>query len=64
MSSRVVEDRTRSFHAQPLAIASELVGVLIVGSFRPRAIKPETERVCERLALAAGPAIHYFAAQF
>jgi len=63
VSSRATQDRARSFHAEPLAIADEMVGVLIVASPRPRGIGSEAQRVCERLAVAAGPAIHYFASR-
>jgi hypothetical protein len=44
-----------------LTIASEMVGILIIASTRPGGIGGEAERVCEELAVAAGPAIHYFA---
>ncbi|MDQ1552098.1 MAG: hypothetical protein QOD50_1520, partial [Actinomycetota bacterium] len=44
-----------------LTIADEMVGVIIIGSSRPNGIGPEAQRVCEELAVAAGPAIHYFA---
>jgi MerR family transcriptional regulator, heat shock protein HspR len=64
VSSRVIEDRTRSFHAEPLSIADEMVGVLSIASPRPRGIGREAERVVAELATAAGPAIHYFAHQF
>ncbi len=60
----VVKEQARSFHAEPLTIAGEMVGVLIIGSSRPGGIGPEAERVCEELAVAAGPAIHYFASHF
>ena len=61
VSSLVIQGQARSFYAEPLTIASEMVGVLIIGSSRPGAIMPEAERICEELAVAAGPAIHYFA---
>jgi DNA-binding transcriptional MerR regulator len=61
VSSLVIQGQARSFYAEPLTIASEMVGVLIIGSSRPDGITPEAERVCEELAVAAGPAIHYFA---
>lgn len=64
VSSLVVKERARSFHAEPLTIANEMVGVLIIGSSRPNGIGPEAQRVCAELAAAAGPAIHYFAHQF
>jgi DNA-binding transcriptional MerR regulator len=58
---KLSQGRTRSFHAEPLTIASEMVGILIIASTRPGGIGGEAERVCEELAVAAGPAIHYFA---
>ena len=64
VNSLVIEEGARSFHAEPLTIADEMVGVLIIGSSRPGGITPEAERVCEELAVAAGPAIHYFAQQY
>jgi GAF domain-containing protein len=64
VNSLVIEEGARSFHAEPLTIANEMVGVLIIGSSRPGGITPEAERVCEELAVAAGPAIHYFARDF
>src|ERR1700730_3380526 len=64
VNSLVIEEGARSFHAAPLTIADEMVGVLIIGSSRPGGITPEAERVCEELAVAAGPAIHYFAQQY
>ena len=64
VSSLVVKEGARSFHAEPLTIANEMVGVLIIGSSRPNGIGPESQRVCAELAAAAGPAIHYFAHQF
>jgi DNA-binding transcriptional MerR regulator len=64
VNSQVIQDRTRSFHAEPLAIANEMVGVLTIASWRPGGMGREAEQVCERLALAAGPAIHYFARHF
>jgi DNA-binding transcriptional MerR regulator len=63
VSARVMEDRARSFHAEPLAIAGELIGILAVASSRPGGVGREAELVCEELAIAAGPAIHYFARQ-
>lgn len=60
----VAKERARSFHAEPLTIANEMVGVLIIGSLRPNGIGPEAQRVCAELAAAAGPAIHYFAQQY
>jgi MerR family transcriptional regulator, heat shock protein HspR len=64
VSSLVVKEGARSFHAEPLTIANEMVGVLIIGSSRANGIGPEAQRVCAELATAAGPAIHYFAHQF
>jgi len=61
VNSLVTQEDARSFHAEPLTIAGEMVGVLIIGSSRPNGIRPEAQRVCEELAVAAGPAIHYFA---
>ena len=61
VSSRVIKARARSFHAEPLAIANEMVGILSIASPRPGGIGREAQRVCEELAVAAGPAIHYFA---
>jgi DNA-binding transcriptional MerR regulator len=58
---KLSQGRTRSFHAEPLTIANEMVGILIIASTRPGGIGREAERVCEELAVAAGPAIHYFA---
>jgi DNA-binding transcriptional MerR regulator len=63
VNSLVIEERARSFHAEPLTIANEMVGVLIIGSSQPGGIGREAEQVCERLAVAAGPAIHYFASR-
>jgi DNA-binding transcriptional MerR regulator len=63
VNSLVTQEDARSFHAEPLTIADEMVGVLIIGSSRPNGIGPEAQRVCEELAVAAGPAIHYFAQQ-
>jgi MerR family transcriptional regulator, heat shock protein HspR len=59
--SRVIQNRARSFHAEQLAIANEMVGILTITSARPGGVGRDAEAVCERLALAAGPAIHYFA---
>ena len=63
VSSRATQDRARSFHAEPLTIADEMVGVLIIASPRPGGMGNEAGQVCERLAVAAGPAIHYFASR-
>jgi DNA-binding transcriptional MerR regulator len=61
LNSQVVEYRTRSFHAEPLAIAHELAGVFNIASSRPGGVGREAEDVMARLALAAGPVMHYFA---
>ena len=63
VNHQVASHRTRSFYAQPLAIADEMVGLLVIASSLPNAIGAEAQRVCEELAVAAGPAIHYFAPQ-
>jgi hypothetical protein len=63
VNHQVAAHRTRSFYAQPLAIADEIVGLLVIASSLPNAIGAEAQRVCEELAVAAGPAIHYFAPQ-
>lgn len=59
--SRVREDLTRSFYAQPLTIASRLVGVLVIGSPKTDGILEPARDLAERLAVPAGPAIEYFA---
>lgn len=64
VSSRAARARTRSFYAAPLAIANEMVGILTIASLRPGGIGGETERICDELAVAAGPAIHYFAQHY
>jgi DNA-binding transcriptional MerR regulator len=64
LNSQVIEYRTRSFHAEPLMIANELVGVFNIATSRPGGVGREAEQVMGRLALAAGPAIHYFAQQY
>jgi DNA-binding transcriptional MerR regulator len=61
VNSHVIKHRSRSFHAEPLTIANELVGVLTIASLRADGVGHEAEQVIEGLALAAGPAIHYFA---
>jgi DNA-binding transcriptional MerR regulator len=61
LNSQVIEYRTRSFHAEPLTIAHELAGVLNIATSRPGGVGREAEQVTEGLALAAGPAMHYFA---
>jgi MerR family transcriptional regulator/heat shock protein HspR len=61
VSTNVREDPSRSFHAEPLSIGKELVGVLVLASPQPGGIGREARRVAARVAVAAGPAIHYFA---
>jgi DNA-binding transcriptional MerR regulator len=63
LRSRAREDLTRSFYAQPLTIASRLVGVLVIGSPEVGGIREQARALCERLAVPAGPAIQYFAAR-
>ena len=63
ISDRVSEDRSRSFHAEPLTIAERLVGVLVISSPEPGGIVERARDLCERLAVPAGPAIQYFAEQ-
>jgi DNA-binding transcriptional MerR regulator len=62
LSARVSADHTRSFHAEPLAISSRLVGVLVIGSPKTGGIAEQARELCERLAVPAGPGIQYFAA--
>jgi DNA-binding transcriptional MerR regulator len=64
ITSRLSEDRTRSFHAEPLSIGTHLVGVLIIGSAQPGGIGRDARLLCERVAVPAGAAIHYHAASF
>ncbi len=64
VTSRATQARARSFHAEPLAIANEMVGILTIANTRPGGIGREAERVCAELAAASGPAIHYFARDF
>jgi GAF domain-containing protein len=64
VSNNVREDPSRSFHAEPLSIGKELVGVLVLASPQPGGIGREARRVAARVAVTAGPAIHYFAPQF
>jgi DNA-binding transcriptional MerR regulator len=64
VSNNVREDSSRSFHAEPLSIGKELVGVLVLASPQPGGIAREARRVAARVAVAAGPAIHYFAPRF
>ncbi len=64
VSSRVTTVRARSFHAEPLVFANQMVGILSVASTLPGGVRSEAERVCEELAVAAGPAIHYFDQHF
>jgi DNA-binding transcriptional MerR regulator len=61
VGAAVRQDRTRSFHAEPLSIGTQLVGILVLASQRPGAIPREARRVAARVAVAAGPAIHYYA---
>jgi DNA-binding transcriptional MerR regulator len=61
ISDRISEDRTRSFHAEPLTIGEELVGVLVIGSPQPGGMSREACQLTERLAVPAGPAIYYYA---
>jgi MerR family transcriptional regulator, heat shock protein HspR len=61
VSSQMRDDPSRSFHAEPLSIGEELVGVLVLASRQPGGIGREARRVAARVAVAAGPAIHYFA---
>jgi DNA-binding transcriptional MerR regulator len=63
LSSMADQDRARSFHAEPLAIGKEMVGILTLGNSRPGLIGSEARAAIEQLAMAAGPAIHYFADQ-
>jgi DNA-binding transcriptional MerR regulator len=64
VNSQVIAYRTRSFHAEPLAINHELVGVFNIATARPGGVGREAEQVMGQLALAAGPAMHYFAQQY
>ena len=64
LNAQVIEYRTRSFHAEPLTIANELVGVFNIATSRPGGVGRQAEQVMGQLALAAGPAIHYFAQHF
>ncbi|HEY4845835.1 MAG TPA: MerR family transcriptional regulator [Candidatus Dormibacteraeota bacterium] len=61
VSTYMRQDPSRSFHAEPLSIGKELVGVLVLASRQPGGIAREARRVAARVAVAAGPAIHYFA---
>lgn len=61
--SRVRDDSTRSFFAQPLTIANRLIGVLVIGSPQANGILEPSRDLCERLAVPAGPAVQYFAAR-
>jgi DNA-binding transcriptional MerR regulator len=60
VSTNVRENTSRSFHAEPLSIGKELVGVLVLASPQPGGIAREARRVAARVAVTAGPAIHYF----
>jgi len=61
VSANMREDTSRSFHAEPLSIGKQLVGVMVLASRQPGGIGREARRVAARVAVAAGPAIHYFA---
>jgi DNA-binding transcriptional MerR regulator len=61
LTTRVRDNPSRSFHAEPLSIGKELVGLLVLASRQPGGIGREARRVASRVAVAAGPAIHYFA---
>jgi DNA-binding transcriptional MerR regulator len=61
VNSQMSQYRARSFHAEPLVIANDMVGVLTIASSRAGGIGNEAERVCGELAAAAGAAVHYFA---
>jgi len=61
LSTRVRRSPSRSFHAEPLSIGKELVGLLVLASRQPGGISREARGVAARVAVAAGPAIHYFA---
>ena len=61
VGAAVREDSSRSFHAEPLSIGTQLVGILVLASQQPGAIPREARRVAARVAVAAGPAIHYYA---
>jgi MerR family transcriptional regulator, heat shock protein HspR len=61
VSHNVRDDPSRSFHAEPLSISKELVGILVLASPQPGGIAREARRVAARVAVAAGPAMHYFA---
>jgi len=61
VSTNMREDTSRSFHAEPLSIGKQLVGVIVLASRQPGGIGREARRVAARVAVAAGPAIHYFA---
>jgi MerR family transcriptional regulator, heat shock protein HspR len=63
LGSMANRDGARSFHAEPLAIGQEMVGILTLANSRPGVVGPEAQQIIEQLALAAGPAIHYFAQQ-
>jgi MerR family transcriptional regulator, heat shock protein HspR len=60
VSNFVRDDPSRSFHAEPLSIGKELVGLLVLASLQPGGIAREARRVAARVAVAAGPAMLYF----
>jgi len=60
----VRETRTRSFHAEPLTVGRQLLGVLMIGSPVVAGISRGAQEMCARLAIPAGPALSFFAAQF
>lgn len=64
LTSRVSEDGTRSFHAEPLTVGTELVGVVVIGSAQPGGIGRDARMMAERVAVPAGAVIHYYAASF
>ena len=61
LSRRVRESPSRSFHAQPLSIGKELVGLLVLACRQSGGIGQEARKVAERLAVPAGPVMYYFA---
>ena len=48
VGAAVREDRSRSFHAEPLSIGTQLVGILVLASQQPGAIPREARRVAAR----------------
>ena len=63
LSARLDEVSTRSFHAEPLSVAGQLVGVLIIASPLAAGISNGARQVCERLAVPAGPLLAYLASR-